>query len=157
MAVRASAIAELISVRALLPVTPHAIGGEPEKRPRQGAGRGHARYDRRIPDARSFVAVTTVHGGVTQLQLVPGFEMVERVFVEAPHVEVRPEVVLMTVRAGVLGHRGVVSPVFRDACAEFFVAVQATLRRDAALSELVARGAVSQTLQLRMRLGEASG
>jgi hypothetical protein len=157
MAISAGAVPELVSVRALVPVTPHAIGGEAEKRPRESAGRGHSRYDGRIPDASSFVAVPTVDRGVAQLQLVPGFAMVEGVFIEPPHVEVRPQVILMAIGAGVLGDRGVVPPVLSDPSAELLVAVQATLGRDAALAELVARGAVSQALLLRVRLGESSG
>ena len=128
MAVRAPAIAELIPVGALLPVTTHAVGGEPEERPRECARGGHAGHDGWIPNARGFVAVPTVDGGVTQLELVPGFEMVEPFFIEPPHIEIRPQVILMAFRAGVLGNRRVVPPARGDACAQLLVAVEAALR-----------------------------
>jgi len=85
-----------------------------------------------------LVTVSTVERGVTQLKCVSGFEMLERALVQTSKVELWSEVILVTVGAAVRRKRRVVPPVRRDSRAQLLMAVETTLRRDPALSQLMA-------------------
>jgi hypothetical protein len=80
--------------------------------------------------------------------------VIERRLVEAPDVESHAEVILVAIGARRVRDRGVVPLPSRDSRRESFVAVQAALRRDATLSELVTRRAVAEPLELSVRSGE---